>query len=105
MPGQEHDVLRCPQEEMMWDTIITRSEIESHLLAFDRDSFREASESPCGDGLIHNALTFTSLSKESEDLLYGIVPRTTGMARRYTFVERILVFVQDSQLSPRSRSH
>ena len=63
-----------PPENLVWDTIITQPEIEAHLLTFNRDAFRAASESPCGHGIIHDALTFTSLSQESVDLLNGIIP-------------------------------
>ncbi|KAI2510294.1 hypothetical protein MHU86_4172 [Fragilaria crotonensis] len=58
----------------MWDTIISREEIEAHLVKFNRDAFRAAASSPCGNGTIHDALTFTSLSPAAEDLLRGIVP-------------------------------
>ena len=63
-----------PPEQLVWDTVITQSEIEAHLLTFNREAFRAAAESPCGHGVIHGALTFTSLSTASEDLLKGIVP-------------------------------
>jgi hypothetical protein len=53
---------------------VNRKEIERHLLQYNRDSFRAASESPCGHGIIHDALTFSSLSPESEALLSGIIP-------------------------------
>ena len=58
----------------MWDIVITQSEIEAHLFTFNREAFRGAAESPCGHGVIHDALTFTSISEASEDLLKGIIP-------------------------------
>ena len=74
-PGEVHTVLRdVPPEELIWDTIITREEMENHLVHFNREAFRAASQSPCGHGVIHDALTFTSLSPEAEELLKGIVP-------------------------------
>jgi hypothetical protein len=62
------------QETNPWETVFTRQEIETHILQYNKDSFRAASESPCGHGIIHDALTFTSLSPQSEDLLSGIIP-------------------------------
>ena len=56
------------------DTIIDRSEVERHLLQFNKASFRAASESPCGHGDIMDALTFTSLSPHGSNLLQGIFP-------------------------------
>ena len=58
----------------MWDTVLSKDEIEDHLIYFNRESFRAAANSPCGHGVIHDALTFTSLSPEAESLLHGIVP-------------------------------
>jgi hypothetical protein len=60
--------------DIPWETVFTRSELEHHILEYNKDSFRAASESPCGHGIIHDALTFTSLSPQSEDLLSGIIP-------------------------------
>jgi hypothetical protein len=53
---------------------VDREEIDRHLLQYNRDSFRAASASPCGHGIIHDALTFSSLSPASEALLAGTVP-------------------------------
>jgi hypothetical protein len=64
----------APSEEILWETIVDRDEIDQHILHYNRDSFRAASESPCGHGIIHDALTFTSLSPESEALLAGTIP-------------------------------
>jgi hypothetical protein len=60
--------------DIPWETVFTRDELESHILQYNRDSFRATSESPCGHGIIHDALTFTSLSPQSEALLPGIIP-------------------------------
>ena len=74
-PGQAHQVLNeTSPDNIVWDTVITQSEIEAHLLTFNREAFRAASESPCGHGVIHDALTFTSISPESEAMLNGIIP-------------------------------
>ena len=69
------EILReTPPEELRWDTIVDRTEMEKHLLEYNREAFRAAAESPCGHGLIYNAITFTSLSSAARDLLEGIVP-------------------------------
>jgi len=56
--------------------VLSRQDIEAHLLSFNKEAFRAAAESPCGHGVIHDALQFTSLSPEAEDLLNGIIPST-----------------------------
>ncbi|KAI2509565.1 hypothetical protein MHU86_4826 [Fragilaria crotonensis] len=61
-------------DDILWETVFTRAELESHILQYNRDSFRAAAESPCGHGILHDSLTFTSLSPQSEDLLSGIIP-------------------------------
>ncbi len=60
--------------EIPWETVFNRDEFESHILQYNRELFRAAAESPCGHGIIHDALTFTSLSPQSEALLSGIIP-------------------------------
>lgn len=67
-----------PTEGILWETLVKQEEIERHLLHYNRDSFRAVSESPCGHGIIHDALTFSSLSEDSEALLAGIVPDKTA---------------------------
>ena len=74
-PGDVHEVLRNSQNrDIVWDTVIHREDMERHLLSYNREAFREASESPCGKGIIFDALTFTSLSEEALDVLNGVVP-------------------------------
>ena len=74
-PGNVHSVLKNPDNrEVVWDTIIKRGELEDHLLQYNRESFRAAAESPCGRGVIFDALTFNSLSPAATALLEGIVP-------------------------------
>ena len=69
-PGEVHGVLKdTTPDNLIWDTVITRDKSESHFLEFNRESFRAATESPCGHGVIHDALTFSSLSEESKELL------------------------------------
>ncbi len=69
-----HITQNTPTEDILWETIVDREQIDHHLLKYNRDSFRAASSSPCGHGIIHDALTFSSLSPDSEALLEGIVP-------------------------------
>ena len=74
-PGQVHDLLKNnAPENLIWDTVISQKEIEEHLLKYNREAFRAAAESPCGKGVIHDALKFTSISQEAEELLQGIIP-------------------------------
>jgi hypothetical protein len=63
-----------PEGPSQWDTVIDRDAVERHLLQFNHASFRAASTSPCGQGVIHDALTFSSLSKAGKRLLQGIIP-------------------------------
>lgn len=60
--------------ELLWDTVIDRSQMESHLLKYNRDSFRAASESPLGNGLLYDAITFSGLSLSSDKILAGMPP-------------------------------
>jgi hypothetical protein len=69
-----HLTQNTPIDDILWETIVDREEIDRHLLQYNRDSFRAASASPCGHGIIHDALTFSSLSPASEALLAGTVP-------------------------------
>ena len=48
--------------------------MERHLLSYNRELFRAAAASPCGHGVILDALTYTSLSPAATNLLNGIVP-------------------------------
>lgn len=75
-PGEVHSILATvPHDELMWDTILSKTDIEDHLTTFNKEAFRAAAESPCGHGLIHDALTFTSISPAATKLLKGIVPQ------------------------------
>jgi hypothetical protein len=81
-PGDNdlHDIIRrTPADELTWETVIDRSDIEKHLLSFNREAFRAAAASPCGHGIIHDAITFTSLSPEAKELLSGVVPDDWGV--------------------------
>lgn len=63
-----------PDGPTEWDTIIDRNEIEKYLLQYNQSSFRAASASPCGHGVMLDALTFSTLSPAGEDFLRGIIP-------------------------------
>ena len=78
LPGQIHSALdRFAPDNSIWDTIIAKEDMEEHLLQFNKIAlFKAASESPCGNNVIHDALTYKSLSEEAKDLLHGIVPVT-----------------------------
>jgi hypothetical protein len=43
-------------------------------LTYNREAFRAVSESPCGHGIIYDAITFSSLSQNADDVLRGIIP-------------------------------
>lgn len=74
-PSEVYTMIHHPtQREVVWDTIIDRTDMEQHLLSYNRDSFRAAADSPCGHGVILDALTFTSLSPVATDVLRGVVP-------------------------------
>ena len=70
-----------PNDQILWETVVDQESIERQILRYNRESFRAASESPCGHGVIHDALTFTSLSPASEQLLAGNIPTEWGTDR------------------------
>ncbi len=63
-----------PEGPTQWDSIIDRSEIEKHLLKYNQSSFRAALMSPCGSGVILDALTFSTISPAGKNILQGIIP-------------------------------
>ena len=65
-----------PGGASQWDRIILREELETHLLHYNKASFRAASASPCGHGAILQDLTFSTLSPAGHDLLNGKFPET-----------------------------
>ena len=63
--------------DITWDTVFDKQTIHTNLLRYSRNSFCAAAISPCGQGMIHDKLTFNSLSEEASELvLSGIVPST-----------------------------
>jgi hypothetical protein len=70
-----HAVLRDnANHEIEWETILDPIEIEAHLLNYNKTSFRAAAVSPCGHGIIHDTLTFSSLSPAGDNVINGILP-------------------------------
>ena len=63
------------QDVVMWETIVDRPALERHILNYNHESFQAAASSPCGHGVIYDALTFTSLSSASEKLLRGDISK------------------------------
>jgi hypothetical protein len=49
--------------------MIEKESMEQHVQQYNRQSFSAASESPCGHGLLHDTLTFTSFSPEAQKIL------------------------------------
>ncbi|KAI2492798.1 hypothetical protein MHU86_21758 [Fragilaria crotonensis] len=65
---------QASQEDIIWEKV-DRTAIEAQILKYNSTAFRTATESPCGHGIIHNELTFTSLSSSAQHLLLsGYVP-------------------------------
>ena len=60
--------------DIVWEKIIDRQAIEAQIIKFNQSSFRAAADSPCGHGVIHDELKFTSLSPTAVHLLEGEVP-------------------------------
>ncbi|KAI2489106.1 hypothetical protein MHU86_25495 [Fragilaria crotonensis] len=71
-----YTILRdTPPEELRWDTIIDRADIENQLLTYNKEAFRAAAASPCGHGIIYDAITFTSLSPRQNSSLLALYHR------------------------------
>jgi hypothetical protein len=60
--------------DIVWDSLLDKSSIDKHLLRFNRQHFRAAATSPCGNGIIHDQLSFSSLSPDASALLSGTIP-------------------------------
>ena len=67
-------IARSNPNDIVWDTVLDQESIERHLLSYNRKSFRAAAQSPCGHGVIYDALTFTSLSESGRKFLDGHIP-------------------------------
>jgi hypothetical protein len=79
VPPASEDIYQFLQDtdpqDLIWETVVERDQIERHLLDYNQASFRAAAESPCGQGLIHDALKFSSISPASINLLSGETPQ------------------------------
>jgi hypothetical protein len=74
-PDNYQDFLsRNSDEDVVWDSLLDQSAIDTNLLRFNRQHFRAAAASACGHGTIHDQLTFTSLSPAAKALLEGTIP-------------------------------
>ena len=60
--------------DLIWETVVSREEMEQHLLSYNRESFRAAADSPLGNGLLYDAITFSGLSIPADDILSGNAP-------------------------------
>lgn len=69
-----HIIQQQDPSDIMWETVIDRDQVEQHLLHYNRDSFRAASESPLGNGLLYDAITLSGLSLASDKILSGMTP-------------------------------
>jgi hypothetical protein len=58
-----------------WEAVLDQQRIEHYLLQYNRKSFRAAATSPCGHGIIYNALSFTSLTFAAKQFLEGVIPQ------------------------------
>jgi len=61
-------------EEVRWETVLDRTAIEQHLLTYNKTSFRAASTSPCGHGILLDSITFTTVSPAGREFMQGLLP-------------------------------
>ena len=61
-------------EEVRWETVLDRTTIEQHLLTYNKTSFRAASTSPCGHGILLDSITFTTVSPAGREFMQGLLP-------------------------------
>jgi hypothetical protein len=74
-PDEFQDYIsKTSSNDIIWDTVLDQRSIETYLLRYNQQSFRAAATSPCGHGIIYNALSFTSLTQEATQFLHGILP-------------------------------
>lgn len=62
------------EDEVQWETILDREEIERYLLKYNQQSFRAAAQSPCGHGVILDSITFTTKSEIGNQFMAGLIP-------------------------------
>ena len=61
-------------DDLIWETVVEKEEMERHLLQYNRESFRAASASPFGNGALYDAITFSGLSIPADQILSGKSP-------------------------------
>ena len=59
---------------LSWEHVTNAGAMERHLLDYNREHFRKAAASPCGHGVIHDALTYSGLSDAGDSILRGEIP-------------------------------
>ena len=64
----------CDPVALSWEHVTDAGAIERHLLDYNRENFRKAAASPCGDGVIHDALTYSGFLAASDSILQGEIP-------------------------------
>jgi hypothetical protein len=64
-----------PDNEIKWDSVLDQQSIDANLLRFNRQHFCAAAASPCGNGSIHEKLTYSSLGPAAAALLKGHLPQ------------------------------
>ena len=69
-----HLLQNTDPNDLIWETVVDRDEMEQHLLKYNRESFRAAAESPLGQGLVYDAITFSGLSVSADEILSGKAP-------------------------------
>ena len=74
-PEDTYDLLlNTDHKDLIWETVVDREAMEKHLLTYNRESFRAAAESPLGQGLLYDAITFSGLSVSADEILSGNAP-------------------------------
>jgi hypothetical protein len=61
-------------DDLIWETVVEKDEMEKHLLQYNRDSFRAASASPFGNDALYDAIIFSGLSLPADQILSGQYP-------------------------------
>jgi hypothetical protein len=62
------------EKDLVWEHIANVEDMNKDLLVYNHQSFRAAADSPCGHGIIHDAMSFSSLTPAGEKLLQDIIP-------------------------------
>ena len=80
-PNKDSDLTSCQVLEsgcdpaaLSWEHVTDAGAIEWHLLDYNKENFRKAAASPCGHGVIHDALTYSRISAANDSILQGEIP-------------------------------